>query len=293
VTRRGDSAQRDGDRVNDAMTTAGDSWLAAQQAMWKALFPAASNESGQRQPIHEATPLEEQFNELRDTWQASVAKWTEFAKSASSGELPSPDQLREMFAPTSWTGPGAGVLDAALQRVLEGPRYATLWELDRKLLELQRLSVQRDKAVADYQAVVQKAWNLAFERFAKQLGATPTDGGKPTWRGLTDRWLAVANDTLIEAHRSDEFIQAQRRMLRAASDRHLQERRIAETWCEAMHVPTRSEVDELQRHVVELRREVRLLRRAVQSPATDSEATPRAGQSAKRPARPAARRARS
>ena len=36
-------------------------------------------------------------------------------------------------------------------------------------------------------------------------------------------------------------------MLRAASDRHLQERRIAEAWCEAAHVPTRSEVDELQR----------------------------------------------
>jgi polyhydroxyalkanoate synthase subunit PhaE len=52
-------------------------------------------------------------------------------------------------------------------------------------------------------------------------------------------------------------------MLRAASDRHLQERKMAEAWCEAAHVPTRTEVDELHRTVTELRRELRRLRRAV------------------------------
>jgi hypothetical protein len=95
---------------------------------------------------------------------------------------------------------------------------------------------------------------------------------KLTWRGLTDRWLAVANDTLIEVHRSDEFVGAQRRMLRAASDLHLQERRIAEAWSEAAHLPTRTEVDELQRTVTELRREMRLLRRAVAASATSPSA---------------------
>jgi hypothetical protein len=69
-------------------------------------------------------------------------------------------------------------------------------------------------------------------------------------------------------------------MLRSASDRHLQERQIAEAWCEAAHMPTRSEVDELQRLVVELRREVRLLRRTAQP------AAPR------KPARAAPKRAR-
>jgi hypothetical protein len=239
-------------------TTTGQDWLAAQQAMLKAFFPWASAQA----PAGEthASALEQQFGELRDTWQASVAKWTAFAKDAPAGKLPTPETLREMFAPSAWTGPGAGVLDAALQRVLEGPRYATLWDHDRQVLELQRLTLERDKAVAAYQAVVQKAWGQAFKRFAKGLNAEPR--APRTWRGLVDQWLAVANDTLIDVHRSDEFVEAQRRMLRTASDRHLQERRIAEAWCEAAHVPTRSEVDELQRVVTELRREVRLLRRA-------------------------------
>jgi polyhydroxyalkanoate synthase len=116
---------------------------------------------------------------------------------------------------------------------------------------------------------MRKAWTLAFERFAKAITAGAGDG-KRTWRALTDQWLATANDTLIEVQRSDDFLQAQRRMLRAASDRRLQERRVAEAWCEATHVPTRTEVDELQRQVVELRRELRLLKRALQTSPNDT-----------------------
>jgi hypothetical protein len=182
------------------------------------------------------------------------------------------------------------VLDAALQRVLEGPRYATLWDLDRKMLELQKLTLERDKAVAAYQAVVQKGWNQAFQRFAKTLSAAPQHEGACTWRSLADQWLAVANETLIEVHRCDEFVEAQRRMLRAASDRHLQERKIAEAWCEATHVPTRTEVDERQHRVVKLRREVRLLRRATQVPPTSAGATmPASRTPANRGARPGAK----
>ena len=273
--------------MNEPVKSIGESWIANQQAMLKALFPTwpAAGEPKPQQNL-----LEEQFTELRDTWQASMTKWTELAKDALKGERPTPEALREMFSPASWSGPGSGVMDAALQRVLEGPRYATLWDLDRKLLELQKLTLRRDKEVAAYQAVVQKAWNLIFERFAKTLTIGPEPAGKLTWRGLTDRWLAVANDTLIEVHRSDEFVEAQSRMLRAASDLQLQERRIAEAWCEAAHVPTRSEVDELQRTVTELRRELRMLRRSTESHAT---AAPAVAAVTVRKARPSAKRTRS
>jgi polyhydroxyalkanoate synthase subunit PhaE len=254
--------------MNEPIKSWSESWFTNQQAMLKALLPTMpGSDSSSQSP---SNPLQEQFAEMRDTWQSSVTKWTDHAKEAAKGEMPTPDALREMFSPASWSGPGSGVMDAALQRVLEGPRYATLWDLDRKLLELQKLTLQRDKDVAAYQAVVHKAWNLAFERFAKTSTAAPEPEGKLTWRSLADRWLAVANDTLIEVHRSEEFIEAQRRMLRAASELHLQERCIAEAWCEAMHVPTRSEVDEVQLAVTELRRELRLLRRATGPRATES-----------------------
>jgi hypothetical protein len=124
-----------------------------------------------------------------------------------------------------------------------------------------------------------------------RAGSEPAE--KLTWRGLTDRWLAVANDTLIEVHRSDEFVGAQRRMLRAASDLHLQERKLAEAWSEAVHLPTRTEVDELQRTVTELRREVRILRRAATasatSPSVETPAPVRKPRAAKKSAQPRSR----
>jgi hypothetical protein len=277
--------------MSEAVKAGFDDWLASQQALLKAFFPAQSGTSVA--PPAVGHPLEQQFADMRDTWQASISKWTEVAKEAAKGEMPDPAVLREMFSPASWSGPGSGLMDTALQRVLEGPRYATLWDLDRKLLELQKLRLQRDKEVAAYQAVMQRAWNMAFERFAKTFAAGSEPAAKLTWRGLTDRWLAVANDTLIEVHRSDEFVGAQRRMLRAASDLHLQERKLAEAWSEAVHLPTRTEVDELQRTVTELRREVRLLRRAATAPAIPSSVEPpapvRKPRAAKKSAQPRSR----
>ena len=276
--------------MSDTNKSLNENWLAAQQSMLKAFFPWASQAAttdDEAKP--EAGALETQFSEMRDTWKASVEKWTEFAKEAPQGQLPSADKLREMFTPSSWTRLGSGGLDAALKRVLEGPRYATLWDLDRKTLELQNAVVQYEKDLAAYQAVERKAWNLAFERFAKVMSAQPQPGESRSWRGLTDKWLKVANDALTEVHRSDEFVQAQSRMLRAAADRHLQERKIAEAWCEATHVPTRSEVDELQRLVVELRREVRTLRRTAPTHAAVSPAR----KTAARRSRASAKQARS
>ena len=136
-------------------------------------FPMEPGQAGEAQARHARDPLEEQFAELRDTWQASIENGPSFAKEAAQGELPTRRQrCARCSRPRRGAGPGRASFDAALQRVLEGPSYATLWDLDRKLLELQQLALQRDKDVAAYQAVVQKAWNDAFERFCERRCAT-------------------------------------------------------------------------------------------------------------------------
>src|SRR6185436_19947840 len=99
--------------MNEQSRAFGEQWLDAQQAMWKTFLSGGPADKDGTQRAPEATPLVEQFNELR-----------------------------EMFAPAAWphgAGAGPGVLDAVLQRVLEGPRYAVLFDLDRQLLELQKL----------------------------------------------------------------------------------------------------------------------------------------------------------
>ncbi|HXZ08307.1 MAG TPA: poly(R)-hydroxyalkanoic acid synthase subunit PhaE [Paraburkholderia sp.] len=252
-----------------------DGWIAMQQAFLRSMNPSPSAPDTE---VDEAKPpMQEQFADLQETWKESIGKWTAFVKDGADPVAWTPEALREMFSPTRWSGRGAGAFDAALQHVIEGPKYATLWDLDRKLAELQQLSLKRDKAVLEYQSIVQRAWNVAFERFMKSASSVKGDA-PTTWRGLTDRWLKIANEALIEVYRSAEFVDAQARMLRAASDYRLKERALAESWCEAYHIPTRTEVDEIQRTVAGLRRQIRLLQRqnlVQQETAAAPAATPR------------------
>jgi polyhydroxyalkanoate synthesis regulator phasin len=216
----------------------------------------------------------ELFAKSMEGW-ATLAKWPIDPKGGVDASA-----LKKLFDPEEW-GRARGGFDLALEHLTEGPTYATLWDLDRKLLVAQKLAQQRAQDTAAYQAVVQKAWNRAFERFVNALGDA---GGTPVKSGreLLDLWIAIANDTLTEMHRTPEFLEAQRKMTRSAADYRLQEREIAEVYCEMHHIPTRSEVDELQRTVTELRRELRALKATQEVPAA---ARPPAARKASTPAR--------
>ena len=108
--------------------------------------------------------------------QASIDKWTEFAKEGGAGRSRRrPKRCASCSHPQRWSGTGAGVFDAGLRQVLEGPKYATLWDLDRKLLELQQLATaarQGRRRVPG--GACRRRWNNAFERFSKEL-ASPKD----------------------------------------------------------------------------------------------------------------------
>jgi polyhydroxyalkanoate synthesis regulator phasin len=128
------------------------------------------------------------------------------------------------------------------------------------MLNTQKLWMERSRDVEKYWEVVQGAWNRALERFMKALNdnkGQPIESG----RAMLDLWLATANKALVEMHRSQEFLDAQRRMTRTSTEYRLAEREIAEAFCEMHHIPTRTEMDETQRVVTELRREMRAMKR--------------------------------
>ena len=273
--------------MSDAFKTWADSWAKGPLSFFNAMLPIPSA-SPCEAATAETMPLGEQFADLRDTWAASLEKWTQLAQQGPGAASLTPEALRAIFVPSQWGGSAAGALDAGLRQLLEGPKYAVLYDFDRQWLELQQLALQRDKDIAAYQAVVMKAWNQAFQRFSAGFFSAGGEGAG-TWREVADRWLATANDTLIEAHRSEEFIEAQRRMLRSLSDYRLQERKLAEACSAACHIPTRTEMDEMQKAVTELKRELRTLRAAqgrphpaLRTPAPAQRKTRRAAASAAR-----------
>lgn len=197
---------------------------------------------------------------LTDLMKRSMEQWTSAVKETwIKGGSFDPEAMKKLFDPAEWKRVGSH-FDIGLEKLTEGPTYATLWDLDRKMLEAQKLWVERARDVERYWEVVQGAWNDALQRFTKALNDSKGEPIK-SGRQMLDLWLASANDALVRMHRSEGFLEAQRRMTRSSTEYRLAERDIAESFCEMHHIPTRTEVDELQKTVAELKRELRALRK--------------------------------
>ena len=233
-------------------------WAENQKSLFEAWVqgkPPPFAFRGEAPPAGDAMKQAAQMSELM---RQSMEQWAEAAKGPWGKGALDTEAMRKLFDPAEWKR-ASSHFDMGLEKLTEGPTYATLWDLDRKMLGLQKLWVERAKDVEQYWAVVQRAWTKALERFMK---AAADSKGEPikSGRQLLDLWLATAHKALLEMHRSEEFLEVQRRMTRSSTEYRLAEREIAEAFCEVHHIPTRTEVDELQKTVVELRREIRALK---------------------------------
>lgn len=241
----------------DSFDKTGD-WLKYWNENQKSLFQAWAE--GKPPPFALRGDPPPEGDALADLMKRTMEGWTSFAKDAwTQGGRFDPEAMRKLFDPEEWKRAGSP-FDAGLEKLTEGPTYATLWDLDRKMLNAQKLWMERSRDVEKYWEVVQGAWSRVLERFMKALNdgkGAPIESG----RALLDLWLATANKALVEMHRSQEFLEAQRRMTRSSTEYRLAERDIAEAFCEMHHIPTRTEMDDVQRAMTQLRREVRAMRR--------------------------------
>ena len=258
-------------------------WTENQKSLFESLAEGKTTLPWATSKAAAAGSFEDWTRRMSEISRRSVESWTALAKQGwpmLAGSDADRSSLQQLFDPAVWSRTGAGRFDLALERLTEGPTYATLWDLDRKLLNAQKLWLKRSEDIAAYQAIVQAAWRRAIQRFIDALNdpkAPPLKSG----REFLDLWIATANACLLEMHRSDEFLEAQRTMTRSATEYRLQEREIAEAFCAMHHIPTRTEMDEVQHAVYELRRELRALQRKDEGKLAKPAPTPR---SSKRPA---------
>jgi len=214
-------------------------------------------------PFASLESVREGARQMNDAWKVSVEQWMMLLNHSKS-LVGNQEQIRKLFDPAEWAKPVPGSFDFGIERIIEGPSFATLWDIDRKLLKLQQLAMRRAEDTTAYHAIVFAAWNRAIEGFNRELSDRE---GAPlkSFRELIDLWIKTANETLIEVHRSPEFLEAQQRVTRSGTDYRLAERAIAEAYCEIHHLPTRTEVDEVQRTLYQVRRDLRALSRRLES----------------------------
>jgi polyhydroxyalkanoate synthesis regulator phasin len=237
-------------------------WSDQQEKIFGSMFGAAGymGLAGGRMAAMKGDAAES-LREAQTMWQSSVDQWVALAQKAMPQAGVTAESLKTLFDPSQWAQAGLGPLDAAIEHLVEGPSYATLGTLDRKLLKAQKLRGEWAKDLAAYQVLMHSAWNEAVKRFLREINDRQ---GAPitSWRELTDVWVKTANESLLETHRTPEFLEAQRRLTRSGAECRLQEREIAEAFCEIQQTPTRTEMDEVQREVYALRRRLRALERS-------------------------------
>jgi len=207
-------------------------------------------------------PKPEGIGEGSELWRSYMEFWNTLSK-VMPAQAGAQGSVMETLIGPSIGALGGSHVDNMIGRMTQGPDFATLWDWDRKALRIYSAGLELKQAAAAYQAVMDRAWKEAYERFLADF-SKPAEGEKKaikTWREGIELWFSIANRTLLEAHRSPEFLEAQRKMLRAAMDYRLQLRSVAEEFCETFQIPGRTEVDELARTVHELRRDVRELKR--------------------------------
>jgi len=195
-------------------------------------------------------------------WIKSASRWASGKDEEGHADGIADETLRRMFDPTRFLYAGSDEVNQAIQRLVEGPEFADIGTLERQILKATKEWLNLREASAEYRAITAAAWTRAFETFSKEV-ATDPDAMSKGMREMIDRWLDVANDELIRTQRTDEFLAAQRKLLRAGVDYRLKERELVEVWCDTHSIPTRTEIDDLHRIVHDLRSQVRKLKQRV------------------------------
>lgn len=173
------------------------------------------------------------------------------------------DAFLNMLSPSNWSPFAPEQLRTILESIAQGPQFADLATPQIEAAEAWRETLDYQQALADMTKVLQETWTRTLKKYTEDYLVEDLNSGDVS--GALEAWLKLANAELLETQRSEEFMAAQRGMLRASVEIKARMRDVAESWSQSYQMPTRTEVDDLIKTVHELRREVRKLKRDVAS----------------------------
>ena len=167
----------------------------------------------------------------------------------------------KMMDPQAWLA-GAGEMHGALGRASEAPRFADLWEVERRYLRVLKAWMELRQGSGAHHAVVLKAWMQAAQHFNEALaGKAGAEAKLSDAKAVMALWTETANREMLESQHSEAFLQSQAAMIRATTELNLAQQELVEFFGRQYGFPTRTELDDVHRTVTELRRELRALRR--------------------------------
>jgi polyhydroxyalkanoate synthase subunit PhaE len=268
--------------VADFWTAQGQALMKAQQQAGAALAEGVKAVTSGKFPMMPDMPLDfskgandlaQAGKSLMDLWSAAASMSGKLATTVATtpGGAPGGDGVveatfRKIADPRSWMG-STGEMDDVLGRMAEGPRFADLWEAERRYAGVLQAWINLRRRSLEHNAVVLQAWMQAARRFTEQLAArTAADAKTLDAKANLAMWIETANTQLLETQRSEGFLQTQAAMIRATTELRLAQQELVEHFGKQYGFPTRTELDDVHRTVTELRRELRSMRRELNAP---------------------------
>jgi len=241
----------------------------AQQSLFRDLADRLPAEGGRgdedKSDLDEEglTAANEAFARL---WSSALTLSQTFARNIEEAKEPDPlvsGVLKRIFDPSAWFTSADG-MDAALNRLAEGPRLADLFNSERQVLNVFNAWAALRRRSLEHNTVMLEAWLQAAGSFAKALNEkADRKEALSSWREVLALWVDTANTALLETQRSEAYLKSQRELIKASTDLRLAQQQVAELYGQMFGYPTRAELDDVHKALTELRREVRTLARAM------------------------------
>jgi class III poly(R)-hydroxyalkanoic acid synthase PhaE subunit len=248
----------------------GKSFMAAQQNMLRDMAerfgkPAEGAAAGMQTNFFDPAAMAQGNETFGRLWSSAAELSQTFTRNLQQGKEPDPlvsGLLGRIFDPSAWFA-GSDGMDAALNRLAQGPRLADMWNTERQMLAVFNAWTALRRRSLDHNTVMLAAWLQAAGSFAKMLNEkAERNEALGSWRELLALWVETANKVLLETQRSEPYLNSQRELLKASTDLRLAQQEVAEFYSDMFGYPTRAELDDVHKALTELRREVRALERA-------------------------------
>jgi polyhydroxyalkanoate synthase subunit PhaE len=118
------------------------------------------------------------------------------------------------------------------------------------------------RASTDFQNEMTNTGFHTYEKMLRELVEKGERGENVTsLRGLFDLWIDMGEAAYGELFATDGFAELQARLVNASMQYQMRARELEEELLKAMGQPTRTEIDQVHRHVYDLRVEVRYMKR--------------------------------
>ena len=135
--------------------------------------------------------------------------------------------------------------------------------------EMLSATFARQRAQMEYLLVVAEAWSKGTQRLLDGLNEMGARGERvESLLAFIRLWARGVDATMHEAMQSERALGVTAKLIRADTRHRQQLQRVVHVASEALHVPTRADMDEAYREIQELKREVRRLKKSVQRPAS-------------------------